>query len=371
MKSSQNCIFLATTALAFSFTASSFAETETQIDDAGMGTIALGDALRDLDIVNSQGDHLGNITDFVIDFDESRLLYTLISADGGVIENGENGNARYPFPISALQLVDVDVLQADDEQEEPEEAENSNDDTNEEAEQADAGNQDMDMGIDPGLVQMTAGDIVGIPVYTEDEEHISDVEEIILYNDVPEFILGVGGFLGIGESKIAIPASEFSYDASQGELLIAMTEDEIGEQPEAEYDDAAIVPEDMTLAEAMGYDPDAVNNDTDAEARADTDANGDTDEANETDADDGEANGNDEQAEADHDGQLDGKVLLLDVTAEELANAPSFVEGDFPDVENPEWHQAIISFYEEILGTDGMGHTDPADNDQEMNQDQN
>jgi PRC-barrel domain len=61
-------------------------------------------------------------------------------------------------------------------------------------------------------------EIVGKPVYSRMEERIGEIDELILSNDgrVVAAVVGVGGFLGMGERKVAIsfPAMKMMRDAN-------------------------------------------------------------------------------------------------------------------------------------------------------------
>ena len=53
--------------------------------------------------------------------------------------------------------------------------------------------------------------ILGKPVYNDHNERVGDVEDIIIAPDksLSYAIIGVGGFLGLGEHNVAIPFNQF------------------------------------------------------------------------------------------------------------------------------------------------------------------
>jgi sporulation protein YlmC with PRC-barrel domain len=59
----------------------------------------------------------------------------------------------------------------------------------------------------PSPNQMMGADLRGANVYTANNESIGDIKDIVLTRDgnVDAVIVGVGGFLGIGEKNVAIP----------------------------------------------------------------------------------------------------------------------------------------------------------------------
>ena len=54
--------------------------------------------------------------------------------------------------------------------------------------------------------------ILGKPVYNDNNERVGDVDDIIITPDksLSYAILGVGGFLGLGEHLVAIPFNQFN-----------------------------------------------------------------------------------------------------------------------------------------------------------------
>jgi|GEM_PF-142384 len=72
-------------------------------------------------------------------------------------------------------------------------------------------------------------------VYNDDDENIGDIRDVILTpeNEVSDYIIGVGGFLGLGEHNVAISIDEFEYDDDKF-YLRNVTEDDLKEMPKAE-----------------------------------------------------------------------------------------------------------------------------------------
>lgn len=60
--------------------------------------------------------------------------------------------------------------------------------------------------------QISANDFIGASVYTGQDESIGDINDLILEQDgrVVAAIIGVGGFLGIGEKDVALPMSKIT-----------------------------------------------------------------------------------------------------------------------------------------------------------------
>jgi sporulation protein YlmC with PRC-barrel domain len=69
--------------------------------------------------------------------------------------------------------------------------------------------------------RMSANDLVGKSVYNAAGERIGEIDDIVVgksASNAPEAVIGVGGFLGIGEKKAAIPLNSLSM---QGDRIVA------------------------------------------------------------------------------------------------------------------------------------------------------
>ncbi len=61
--------------------------------------------------------------------------------------------------------------------------------------------------------QMMASDLRGSNVYASNNENVGDIKDILLERDgrVAAIVIGVGGFLGIGEKNVALPFEAFDF----------------------------------------------------------------------------------------------------------------------------------------------------------------
>lgn len=90
-----------------------------------------------------------------------------------------------------------------------------------------------------------ATELIGLTVYNPADEPLGDVNDVVWTNDggIEALIVGVGGFLGIGEKQVAV-----AYDA------IDISTDENGAKTlmlDATSDELAVAPEFMTTAEKL------------------------------------------------------------------------------------------------------------------------
>ena len=67
--------------------------------------------------------------------------------------------------------------------------------------------------------------LLGANVKNKDGQIIGDIEDLIIDNDdrVAGVIMGVGGFLGIGEKKVAVKTSALQLEMTDGKMNVLMT----------------------------------------------------------------------------------------------------------------------------------------------------
>jgi sporulation protein YlmC with PRC-barrel domain len=76
----------------------------------------------------------------------------------------------------------------------------------------------------PGPNQMMVSDVRGTRVYGANNENVGDVSDVLLSRDgqVVAFVVGVGGFLGIGQKDVAIPFQAFDF-VTEGQPVAGRT----------------------------------------------------------------------------------------------------------------------------------------------------
>jgi sporulation protein YlmC with PRC-barrel domain len=81
-----------------------------------------------------------------------------------------------------------------------------------------------------------ASKLIKSPVYNLDGKKIGLVNDIIITRDaaVSYFIVDVGGFLGIGEKQVAVPAGTFSF-VDKKLVLPGVTADDLKKLPTFKY----------------------------------------------------------------------------------------------------------------------------------------
>jgi sporulation protein YlmC with PRC-barrel domain len=89
-------------------------------------------------------------------------------------------------------------------------------------------------------------ELIGMDVASADGEVVGEVDNFALHGENVVAIVGVGGFLGIGEHEVALSFGDMTYD---GEKLVlsSLTEDQLREMPEYDEAEPNYLPEDGTL----------------------------------------------------------------------------------------------------------------------------
>jgi sporulation protein YlmC with PRC-barrel domain len=110
-----------------------------------------------------------------------------------------------------------------------------------------------------------ATEIIGKQVYSSaamDAEHIGDVNNLVIGDDgaVAAVIIGVGGFLGIGEKNVAVSMDELQWVAAEDNTwryVLATTKEALNSAPSFEWTDDE--PMDTAAAPMQGDDAMAVD----------------------------------------------------------------------------------------------------------------
>jgi sporulation protein YlmC with PRC-barrel domain len=79
-------------------------------------------------------------------------------------------------------------------------------------------------------------DVIGKAVYNDNNEKIGDVNDVIFSgnNSASFVVIGVGGFLGMGEHDVAVPLSRIKHDNDKL-ILPGATKEALKKMPEFRY----------------------------------------------------------------------------------------------------------------------------------------
>jgi sporulation protein YlmC with PRC-barrel domain len=85
------------------------------------------------------------------------------------------------------------------------------------------------------MVRLLASDIYRANVYDNSENKIGDVTDLVINNDgnITTTVIGVGGFLGVGQKDIAVPFRDLKISSRDGKewLTLTRTKDELRSMP--------------------------------------------------------------------------------------------------------------------------------------------
>ena len=102
-------------------------------------------------------------------------------------------------------------------------------------------------GYEP-YADMTAQDLVGMNVLAADGEDVGEVDSLARMGDRLMAVVGVGGFLGLGETQVAVPLERFVMQ--EEDLVIdGLNSDQIENIPDYDESAAEAVPTDATLSD--------------------------------------------------------------------------------------------------------------------------
>lgn len=95
-----------------------------------------------------------------------------------------------------------------------------------------AGQQDFLTQQQPG--QMLASNLMGKAVMGQNNERIGDVNDLVMSRDgqVVAVVVGVGGFLGIGEKSVAIPFEKLTPSPGSDQLTTQLSRSELEQAPQ-------------------------------------------------------------------------------------------------------------------------------------------
>lgn len=71
------------------------------------------------------------------------------------------------------------------------------------------------VGDDVAPMTMSAADLQGYTVKSSNGDDIGDIDNVVLINGNTMAVVGIGGFLGLGEHEVALPLSELTFDGTE------------------------------------------------------------------------------------------------------------------------------------------------------------
>lgn len=109
------------------------------------------------------------------------------------------------------------------------------------------------MEMSQSVADMSADEIAGMTIVSEDGEEIGEVDRVGQQSDMPGervAAIDVGGFLGVGAKTVAIPLSELEM-TSDGNLKSSLTREEL--ESEQALDEQTFTEEETTESQDSEY----------------------------------------------------------------------------------------------------------------------
>ncbi|MCD1625414.1 MAG: PRC-barrel domain-containing protein [Paracoccaceae bacterium] len=129
-----------------------------------------------------------------------------------------------------------------------------------------AGDSATDTMAPQSLSEMTVGDLNGTDVMDANGDSIGNITDVVQGTNDGEAVVGIGGFLGIGQYDVALPLSDLSYNAADQVISVSLTREELEAMPEYDGTDREPLPADTQLSTLMDDTPDVAVPATDAPA---------------------------------------------------------------------------------------------------------
>ncbi len=104
-------------------------------------------------------------------------------------------------------------------------------------------NEDLDARYGD-IADRQIAELIGMNVVTEGGDDVGEVDNFVLMQDELKAVVGVGGFLGMGEHEVALSLSDLTYNGDM--LIVPFTAEELKAMPEytEELEQLALNPED-------------------------------------------------------------------------------------------------------------------------------
>jgi len=93
------------------------------------------------------------------------------------------------------------------------------------------------------VASLSAQEMMGKQVLTERGERVGEVDDVLLRsrNRPSHVVVGVGGFLGVGERNVAVDVDRLRYSGERNALVVQdMSRDQIANLPEFRYDGSMV-----------------------------------------------------------------------------------------------------------------------------------
>lgn len=112
------------------------------------------------------------------------------------------------------------------------------------------------------IEEMTVGEVIGTVTYDPNGNRIAEIDYVIGGNDGPAAVLGIGGFLGLGEYTVAVPLEEFLLREDGRTFELGTSKEALEALPEFDESNAESLPDDILIGALMSDDGASMPDDT-------------------------------------------------------------------------------------------------------------
>lgn len=98
---------------------------------------------------------------------------------------------------------------------------------------------------------MTVGDVIGMFTYDPDGRRIGEIDYVVMQPDGLSAVIGIGGFLGLGEYTVAMQFEKFDLRPDGLGFMLDATKDALKAVPEFDESGAESLPAETSIASVM------------------------------------------------------------------------------------------------------------------------
>lgn len=101
------------------------------------------------------------------------------------------------------------------------------------------------------IEEMTVNDVLGLIVYDAAGESIGEIDYVIEGMAGVDAVIGIGGFLGLGEYTVAMPMSDFELGEDGRSFVVDTDKERLEQMPEFDESAAESLPGDTVIGSLM------------------------------------------------------------------------------------------------------------------------
>ncbi len=150
--------------------------------------------------------------------------------------------------------------------------------------------------------EMTVGDVLGMVAYDPQGDRIGEIDYVLETDAGVAAVLGIGGFLGLGEYTVALLLEEFEL-SEDGTFFILNTDKEtLKAQTEFDESGAESLPDETPIAQLMEAMPEVEGAETEAEVETEAEAEAEAEMESEAEAE------TEMESEMESEGEVEGST---------------------------------------------------------------